>query len=344
MEETAKKILIVDDSRYMRQYLRELFESDQRFRVIGDAEDTYEAVKMMAVEAPDAITLDIEMPRMSGLTFLKKIMRQHPLPVVIITSQEIKQIEWAMEALRAGAVEVVSKKDITPNEKEGRQDLLNKMWAAANGHVSRYSPRDVKESYQNKEVVEKTVSEHIIMIGASSGGTRVLTDIITGLPAGIPPIIVVQHISEQMSFLFARQLNIACPFYVKEAEGGDPVVSNQVLIAPGNKHMEIKKGDAGFSIRLTQGPPLNHVRPSVDKLFFSALSYDVTKMTAILLTGMGRDGAQGLLQLKEKGAYTIAQDEKSSVIYGMPRAAKELGAAKAIMNPDAIRQYISALR
>lgn len=344
MMEAARKILIVDDSRYMREYLHNLFSADERFRVIGTAADPYEAVKMMAREAPDAITLDIEMPRMSGVTFLNKIMRQHPLPVIVITNQDMKQMEWAMEALNAGAVDVVAKKDITPNEKEGRLALLDKVWAAANSRVSRKSThpeREVGEASGSHKSGDVT-SKDIILIGASSGGTRIITDIITALPEGIPPVVIVQHIPEHMSFLFARQLNLVCPFYVKEAEAGDRLVKNQVLIAPGNKHIEIKEAIPGFQVRLTHGPPLNHVRPSVDKLFFSALPYDVSGMTAILLTGMGRDGAQGLLQLREKGAYTIAQDEKSSIIYGMPRAAKELGAAKAIMNPEEIRQYIIA--
>ncbi|MGM0566801.1 MAG: chemotaxis-specific protein-glutamate methyltransferase CheB [Bacteroidota bacterium] len=340
MMQSAKKILIVDDSKYMQQYLRDLIASDDRFKVSGTAGDPYEAVKMIAREAPDLVTLDIEMPRMSGLTFLKKIMRQHPLPVIIITSQNINQIEAAMEALREGAVEVISKSDITPTDHEGRKNLLEKIWAASNSKITRFTPEKNMDKHIQTNPTLNGGSNKLVLMGASSGGTRTISEIITRLPSGIPPIVVVQHIPEQMSYLFARQLNQTCPFYVKEAENDDMLVKNQVLIAPGNRHLELKQNAYGIKARITQGPPLNHVRPSVDKLFFSALPFASRDITAILLTGMGSDGAQGLLKLKEKGAYTIAQDEKSAVIYGMPKVAKEMGAAKAIMNPNEIVAHL----
>ncbi len=338
--QNARKILIVDDSRYMQQYLRDLIASDDRFQISGIAGDPYEAVKLMAEEAPDLITLDIEMPRMSGLTFLKKIMRQHPIPVIIITSQNVSQIEAAMEALREGAVEVISKNDITPADHEGRKNLLEKMWAAANSKVSRFTPEKITDSGVQTKQTQYNGSNKLVLIGASSGGTRTISEIITRLPSGIPPVVIVQHIPEQMSFLFARQLNQVCPFYVKEAENDDLLVKNQVLIAPGNRHLELKQTTHGIKARITHGPPVNHVRPSVDKLFFSALPFASRDVIAIILTGMGSDGAQGLMKLREKGAYTIAQDEKSAVIYGMPKVAKEMGAAKAEMNPVEIVGYL----
>ncbi|MFW5974570.1 MAG: chemotaxis-specific protein-glutamate methyltransferase CheB [Bacteroidota bacterium] len=336
----ARKILIVDDSKYMQQYLRDLIASDGRFQVSGTAGDPYEAVKIIAQEAPDLITLDIEMPRMSGLTFLKKIMRQHPIPVIIITSQNINQIEAAMEALREGAVELISKNDITPTDLEGRKNLLEKIWAASNSKVTRLVYDRVMDTAAQTNYSRYNGSNKLILIGASSGGTRTISEIITRLPAGIPPIVIVQHIPEQMSFLFARQLNQVCPFYVKEAEDDDLLVKNQVLIAPGNRHLELKQTSYGLKTRITHGPPVNHVRPSVDKLFFSALPFASRDVIAIILTGMGSDGAQGLLKLREKDAYTIAQDEKSAVIYGMPKVAWEMGAAKAVMNPAEIIRYL----
>ncbi len=340
MMQSAKKILIVDDSKYMQRYLRDLIASDDRFEVSGTAGDPYEAVKIIAQEAPDLITLDIEMPRMSGLAFLKKIMRQHPIPVIIITSQNINQIEAAMEALREGAVEVISKNDITPADHEGRKNLLEKIWTASNSKVTRFTPEKIMDNPIHIHHKQNNGSNKLILMGASSGGTRTISEILTRLPTGIPPIVIVQHIPEQMSFLFARQLNQVCPFYVKETENNDMLVKNQVLIAPGNRHIELKETAYGIKARITHGPPINHVRPSVDKLFFSALPFASRDITAILLTGMGSDGAQGLLKLKEKGAYTIAQDEKSAVIYGMPKVAKEIGAAKAIMNPNEIIAYL----
>lgn len=340
-----RKILIVDDSRYMRDYLEDLFLSDSRFRVLPSATDPYQAARIISKEAPDAIALDIEMPRMSGLTFLKKIMRQHPIPVVIVTNQDVKQIALSLEALSAGAIDVVSKKDLAPNDEEGRQDLLEKMWAAANSRVTRIYPTQPSATNNNHDELSlHDSSDKIVMMGASSGGTVVISSILHQLPPNIPGMIIVQHIPEHMSFLFAKQLNTKTPFYVKEAENGDRVVKNQVLIAPGNRHIELCKDVSGYYVRITQGPPINHVRPSVDKLFYSALPYDTGKMYAFLLTGMGQDGAEGLLKLREKGAYTVAQDEQSSVIFGMPRAAIEKGAAKAVMSPREMVALIKTVR
>jgi len=343
MRET-RKVLIVDDSRYMREYLEDLFSSDDRFELLQSAADPYEAVKIISKEAPDAIALDIELPRMSGLTFLRKIMSQHPIPVVIVTNQDVGQIEMSLEALNAGAIDVVSKKDIGIGETEGRRDLLEKMWAAANSSVSRIYPRSPGAKLQKTEPIAiQPPAERIVMIGASSGGTGIISAILQNLALDIPGMIIVQHIPEHMSFLFARQLNAHTPFYVKEAENGDRVTKNKVLVTPGNHHIELNKDQTGYYIRLTQGPPINHVRPSVDKLFYSAMRYEAKNMYAILLTGMGQDGAQGLLKLRENGAYTIAQDERSSIIFGMPRVAIEMGAACAIMNPQEIIRFIKSI-
>lgn len=339
-----RKVLIVDDSRYMRKYLEDLFLSDERFDLLRSAPDPYEAAKIISEEAPDAIALDIELPRMSGLTFLKKIMSQHPIPVVIVTNQDVDQIEMSLEALNAGAIDVVSKKDIGPGNDEGRRDLVEKMWAAANSSVSRIYPHPAKAKPQNTESISiQPPSEKIVMLGASSGGTGIISTILQNLPYNIPGMIIVQHIPEHMSFLFAKQLNAYTPFYVKEAENGDRLTKNQVLVAPGNHHVELCKDGAGYFIRVTHGPPINHVRPSIDKLFFSAMRFDTAGMYAILLTGMGQDGAQGLLKLREKGAYTVAQDERTSIIFGMPKVAIEMGAACAIMNPDEIIWLIKSI-
>ncbi len=340
MNSKPKKVLIVDDSRYISEYLAAIFSSDHRFEVIGKAADPYEAVKIIADEVPDVISLDIEMPRMSGVKFLKKIMRQHPIPVIVITNQSLKQINAAMEALHAGAVDVISKKDITPTDTDGKRMLVEKMWSAANGKVGRLSFAGPQAAQKGSQPEGFSSQQKIVLMGASSGGTQTITKILSGLPAQIPPVLIVQHIPEQMSFLFARRLNELLPFYVKEAENGDRVRANQVLIAQGNKHMELKYSGEEAFIKISQGPPLNFVRPSVDKLFFSALSKEPDKIVAILLTGMGRDGAHGLLQLKEKGAFTIAQDEASSMIYGMPKAAKDMNAARALMSPEEISRYI----
>ncbi|MCF8232979.1 MAG: chemotaxis-specific protein-glutamate methyltransferase CheB [Bacteroidales bacterium] len=345
--EKQRKVLIVDDSKYIREYLSDLFLSDGRFQLLTPAADPYQAAKIIGEEAPDAIALDIEMPRMSGLTFLKKIMRQHPIPVVIITQLDVNQIQMSLEALNAGAIDVVAKKDIKPENETGRQDLLNKMWAAANSRISRFYPgkhSGGREERTAPRIQGEYNSDTIVMMGASSGGTAIISKILNRLPAEIPGMIIVQHIPEHMSYLFAKQLNAQTPFYVKEAENGDRVVKSKVLVAPGNNHIELQKDKQGYYCRITHGPPINHVRPSVDKLFFSALPYNTNKMYAFLLSGMGRDGAQGLLKLRQKEAYTVAQDENSSVIFGMPKVAMDLGAAKAIMNIDEMVALLKSVK
>ncbi|MCF8308292.1 MAG: chemotaxis-specific protein-glutamate methyltransferase CheB [Bacteroidales bacterium] len=342
-----RKLLIVDDSRYMREYLADLFSADGRFKLLTPATDPYQAAKIIGQEAPDVIALDIEMPRMNGLTFLKKIMRQHPIPVVIITQLDVNQIQMSLEALNAGAIDVVAKKDINPENESGKQDLLNKMWAAANSRINRLYPEKQPVHQQERKSIHprgEANSDTIVMIGASSGGTAIISTILNKLPSEIPGTIIVQHIPEHMSYLFAKQLNAKTPFYVKEAENGDRVLKNKVLVAPGNHHIELQKDKQGYYCRITHGPPINHVRPSVDKLFFSALPFETQKMYAFLLSGMGRDGAQGLLKLRQKGTYTVAQDEGSSVIFGMPKVAIDLGAAKAIMNTDEIIALFKSVR
>jgi two-component system chemotaxis response regulator CheB len=348
-EEIVKKtkVLIVDDSAVVRQTLKEVLSSDPRIEVIGASPDPFIAASRIKEEAPDVITLDIEMPRMDGLTFLQKIMSQHPIPVVICSSLAGKGSESAMKALEYGAVEIIQKPTIGTKQflEESKVRVCDAVKAASMVRVKSISQRLLKipPKLSADAVIEKVTSrsmvqttEKVIVVGASTGGTEALRLFLESMPADAQGIVVVQHMPEHFTASFAKRLNDLCRINVKEAEDNDTVIRGRALIAPGNRHMLLKRSGARYFVEVKDGPLVNRHRPSVDVLFRSAARYAGKNAVGVIMTGMGDDGAKGLLEMKQEGAYTIAQDETSCVVFGMPKEAIKLGAVDSVLPLDKI--------
>ncbi len=343
------KVLIVDDSALVRQMLKEIFESDESFEVSGTAFDPYHAVSLITKELPDVITLDIEMPKMDGLTFLGKLMKQHPIPVVIISSLTRQGSETAIRALEYGAVDIITKpKHLTRSFFEEYKLLIcDSVKAAAQARIHNLQERYVEPRHSADVLISRSIpkslaetTEKIIAIGASTGGTEALQYILKQMPYNAPGMVIVQHMPEMFTRAFANRLNSICKISVKEAEQGDEVMRGRALIAPGNHHMLLKRNGARYFVEITSGPLVNRHRPAVDVLFRSTATYAGKNAAGVILTGMGDDGARGLLEMKEAGANTIAQDEKSCVVYGMPKEAVKLGAVDRILNLQDIPGFV----
>ena len=346
------KVLIVDDSAVIRRALTTILETDSGMEVIGTAGDPYLAAQKIAQEVPDVITLDVEMPRMDGLTFLRKIMTQHPIPVVIISSLTAKGTETAIRALEYGAVEVVAKPQFSTSQELQdlfRERLIGVVRAAGQARLKRRmaAPPTVAPKLSADAVMQRAngssmiqTTEKVIAVGASTGGTEALRTFLESLPLDAPGIVIVQHMPEHFTRSFANRLNELCRVTVKEAENGDSVIRGRALIAPGNQHLLLKRSGARYYVELNDGPPVNRHRPSVDVLFRSTARYAGKNAVGIIMTGMGNDGAQGLLEMKTAGAYTIAQDEKSCVVFGMPKEAIKLNAADKILPLDQIASHM----
>lgn len=339
------RVLIVDDSAAARQTLSDVIASDTRLEVMGTAPDPFVAAERIGREIPDVIFLDIEMPRMDGLTFLKKIMAQRPLPVVICSSLTTEGSAAFMAALEAGAVDVITKPKVNTVQAltESRMRICDVARAAAHARVGN---RRRKVSLIKTEAklsadaiiaplplnrARNIVADQIVAIGASTGGTEALREVLTALPGSAPPIVVVQHMPEKFTEAFARRLNGLCAVRVKEAKNGDPVVPGQVLIAPGNQHMLVERVGKHYRIVIKDGPHVSRHRPSVDVLFRSVAQSAGPNAMGVVLTGMGDDGARGLLEMKTAGACTIAQNEETCVVYGMPKEAVNRGAAGEVL-------------
>lgn len=351
------KVLVIDDSAVARQTLSEIINSDPAMQVVETASDPYFAVKKIKKLLPDVITLDIEMPRMDGLTFLKKIMSQHPIPVVVISSLTEKGSKIAIDALQYGAVEVITKPKLTTKEffHESKVRITDAIRAASVASLKRIkdgieivhkvAPKntaDVILNFSEKNTVDVT-TEKVVTIGASTGGTQAIKEILTNLPYDTSGIVIVQHMPENFTTSFAKRLDELCKITVKEAKNGDSVLRGTALIAPGNKHTLLKRSGTKYYVEVKEGPLVNRHRPSVDVLFRSAARYAGKNAVGIILTGMGADGAKGMLEMKETGAYTIAQDEASSVVYGMPLSAVKLNAVDKSMNLKQISDYITSI-
>ena len=351
------KVLIVDDSAVVRQALSTIINSDRAMEVLATASDPYIAVKKIQKEIPDVITLDIEMPRMDGLTFLKRIMSQHPIPVIVISSLTEKGTETAMKALEYGAVEVITKPQLHTKEfiEEAKIKICDAVKAAAVSKIKKkisrplavhnFPPVPPKLSADAiippgpaKAMIKTT--DIVISAGASTGGTEALKVFLENMPLDCPGIVIVQHMPEMFTRSFAERLNDICKITVKEAVNNDSVLKGQALIAPGNKHMLLKRSGARYYVEVKEGPLVNRHRPSVDVLFRSTARYAGPNAIGIIMTGMGDDGARGLLEMKAVGAMTIAQDEKSSVVFGMPNEAIKHGAVKKILPLDSIAPEI----
>ena len=326
------KVLIVDDSAIVRKIFSEVLSREPDLEVVGTAPDPYVARDKIVQTRPDVITLDVEMPRMDGLTFLKKIMHYHPLPVIIVSSLTPKGGNMALEALELGAVEVLAKPGTAFSVGDLGVELAAKIRAAA--HI-RFDAKKFRETAARQKPASvpplSQTTDKIIAIGASTGGTEAIREVLLRLPQNTPGIVIVQHMPPKFTTAFAERLNQQCAMEVKEAQDGDAVVTGRALLAPGNYHMLLKRSGARYYVQVKTGPPVHHQRPSVDVLFNSAALSGGANVIGVILTGMGADGADGLLAMKEKGAYTIAQDETSCVVFGMPKEAIKRGATNKVL-------------
>jgi two-component system chemotaxis response regulator CheB len=324
----AIKVLIVDDSATARMLLKETLEKSHDIEIVGTAQDAYVARDLIVKLNPDVICLDVEMPRMDGITFLKKLMKHYPKPVVMVSSLTQKGAKTTLAALDAGAVDVVAKPDASLFDgiEEIENELIEKIKMASRANVTYKLTHDMPTT--TSALLETT--DKIVAIGASTGGTTALKDLLSSLPRTFPGIIIVQHMPENYTRSFAQRLNEVCEMDVKEAEDGDYVGVGQVLIAPGAYHMVLRRDGAKYRVKIGTGDKVSGHRPSVDVLFNSVAKYAGSNAIGLIMTGMGADGAKGLLNMKKAGAKTLAQDEQSCVVYGMPKVAVEMGAVDEI--------------
>lgn len=319
------RVLIVDDSEVDRKLISHVLNNEAGIEVVGTAENPYVAKDLINLLKPDVITLDLQMPRMDGLTFLGKIMDSHPYPVIIVSSYTPKQSAYALKALRMGALETISKPGLEYDLKQFSALLAQTVRGAAKAKVR---PAKPGKRVQRSQATVTNAAEKIIAIGSSTGGTRALEFILKQLPTGLPGIVIVQHLPESFTKSFASRLNKNSSITIKEAADQDEILPGHAYIAKGNRHLMVEKKAGKVVARHSDAAPVNYHRPSADVLFHSVASEFGPGATGIILTGMGADGAEGLLKMKKTGAYTIGQDEASSVVYGMPKAAFEAGAVR----------------
>jgi two-component system chemotaxis response regulator CheB len=345
------KVLVIDDSALARQSIAKLLSLDESIEIIGIAVDPFHATNIIKDKIPDVITLDIEMPKMDGITFLKKIMSQYPIPVVIISSLTEKGSETAIKALECGAIEILNKPRIIDDEKweEYKTIYCDAIKAASQVNVKRRQiPVEDKKSKISVDAVIQPkkgnslikTTEKVIALGASTGGTDAIRIFLESMPIDCPGIVIVQHMPELFTKSFAKRLNGLCKIQVKEAQDGDKVIPGRALIAPGNFHMILKRSGAMYYVSIKNGPFVNRHRPSVDVLFRSTAYNAGKNCIGVILTGMGDDGAKGLLEMKNSGAITFAQDEKSSVVFGMPKEAIKINAVNKILPLDQISKAV----
>jgi two-component system chemotaxis response regulator CheB len=351
------KVLIVDDSALVRQTLSSIFRTDPQIEVLDTACDPYSAARIIQSEVPDVITLDIEMPKMDGLTFLRKIMRQHPVPVVIISSLTTEGSRTALKALEYGAVEIITKPQLGTKQfiEESRIRLCDVVKAASKARLPiqkhkyttelEVSPKLSADAVLAKAYAHSMIktTEIVIAVGASTGGTEALSVFLQSMPVDCPGIVIVQHMPELFTKTFSNRLNELCKINVREAENNDTILRGLALIAPGNKHLLVKRSGAKYYVEVIDGPLVNRHRPSVDVLFRSTAQYAGANSIGIIMTGMGDDGAKGLLEMKEAGALTIAQDEKSCVVFGMPKEAIKLNAVEKVLSLEKIGPYLMTI-
>jgi two-component system chemotaxis response regulator CheB len=369
------KVLVVDDSAMVRQALTAVLESDPHIQVIGAAADPYVAAQKIAQQVPDVITLDVEMPRMDGITFLRKLMSQHPIPVVICSSLAQTGSETVMRALESGAVDIITKPSLGVKAffEEERLRIIDAVKGAAVARLKRLqaaarsqlrqsqenhgAPRrhnDLTQSVPAKLTADVVLpppsakamvrtTERVVVVGASTGGTEALREFLEVLPADSPGMVVVQHMPEHFTASFAQRLNTLCRMDVKEAVDGDSVLRGRVLIAPGNQHTLLKRSGARYVVEVRQGELVSRHRPSVDVLFRSAATYAASNAIGVIMTGMGDDGARSMLEMHQAGAFTLAQDEASCVVFGMPAEAIKLGAVDKVLPLDQLAPWITKL-
>jgi two-component system, chemotaxis family, protein-glutamate methylesterase/glutaminase len=333
------RVLVVDDSAVVRKVLTQELSKFDGVEVVGSAMDPYVAREKIAELEPDVLTLDIEMPRMDGLSFLERLMEHYPMPVVIVSSLAPEHSETALRALQLGAVEVVAKPGGTFSVPEVGERLVHAIRAAAQARVR---PRPSGPAQVARAAHKGLETSHkVLAIGASTGGTQAIEVVLRGLPRTSPGTVIVQHMPATFTGSFAARLNQLCEMEVREARDGDAVVPGMALLAPGGLHMVLHRSGAKYLVQIKDGPPVHHQRPAVDVLFGSVARQAGRNAVGAILTGMGADGAQGLLEMHQRGAHTIAEDEKTCVVFGMPREAIRLGAADEVVPLDRIAQAIT---
>lgn len=334
------RVLIVDDSAAIRQMLRDIINAQPDMEVIDMAYDPFDAREKIKAHSPDVLTLDVEMPRMDGLVFLGKIMTLRPMPVIMVSTLTGKGTETAIAALQIGAVECIAKPVAqTDAELQGFSDALTEKIRIASVSKIRAGRPAVKPTIQPKRKMSSTAPQ-FIAIGSSTGGVEAVTEVICGLPAEVPPIVITQHMPPVFTASFAKRLGGLCALQVLEAQDRMWLEPGVVLIAPGGYHMEAECHGARYCVRIIDTPPVNNHKPSVDVLFDSVAKQAAEKAMGIILTGMGKDGAKGLLNMRQAGAHTIGQDEASCIVYGMPRAAYEIGAVQEVRSLSTIADAI----
>ena len=350
------KVLIVDDSAVVRQVVTNALQTDRGIEVIGTAADPFFALERMRRQWPDVLIVDIEMPRMDGITFLKKIMTEHPTPVIICSSLAEQGAQATFEALAAGAVAIITKPKHSLKSflEDAANDLVQAVRSAAQAnlrHLSaslRPSPLPTTAQAAGNASAEKLpqlarTTDQVIALGASTGGTQALESVLTRLPPSCHGILIVQHMPTVFTAMFAERLDGLCQLRVREARDGDRVLQGQALVAPGGKHMALKRNGAQYVVEVRDGPLINRHRPSVDFMFRSVARTAGSNALGILMTGMGDDGARGLLDMRQAGARTAAQDEASCVVFGMPQEAIKLGAAQQTVSLDQIPALIASV-
>ncbi|MDR3393200.1 MAG: chemotaxis response regulator protein-glutamate methylesterase [Sulfuriferula sp.] len=343
------KVLIVDDSALIRGVMSEIISDQPDMEVVGVAPDPIVAREMIKATNPDVLTLDVEMPRMDGLDFLEKLMRLRPMPVVMVSSLTERGSEITMRALELGAVDFVTKPKISI--KNGMMDyaelISDKIRAASKARVTARKIQPDSTSVLLPSMGNPLLSsEKLIMIGASTGGTEAIKEFLLQMPADCPGILITQHMPEGFTKSFANRLNTLCKIAVKEAEGGERILPGHAYIAPGHSHLLLTRSGANYMTQLDQGPPVNRHRPSVDVLFNSAARFAGKNAVGVILTGMGKDGAMGMMEMKRSGAQNFAQDEATCVVFGMPREAIALGAVDEVAAikdlPGKVMSYLAA--
>lgn len=352
------RVLIVDDSASIRQTLTRILSEDEEIEVIGAATDPFMAARKIREEIPDVITLDVEMPQMDGITFLRKLMSQHPIPVVMCSSLTEQGSETLMQALEAGAVDVILKPKIGAADQlaESAERVRTAVKGAARARINKMKRfRGEGPAVQEKLTADAILppptrtgamaktTEMVVCVGASTGGTEALREMLEALPANAPGIVIVQHMPEKFTAAFANRLNGLCQVEVKEAEDGDPVLRGHVLIAPGgDKHLLLERRGARYHVSVRPGPLVSRHRPSVDVLFRSAARAAGSNAMGVIMTGMGDDGARGMEEMHQAGAFTVAQDEASSIVFGMPKEAIARGGVDRVVSLEQIAAEIMA--
>ncbi|HSD36678.1 MAG TPA: chemotaxis response regulator protein-glutamate methylesterase [Rhodocyclaceae bacterium] len=349
------KVLVVDDSAVVRQVVSGMLAEAAGIEVIATATDPLQAMERMKIQWPDVVVLDVEMPRMDGITFLRKLMAERPTPVIICSTLTEKGAKTTMEALAAGAVSIITKPKLGLKQflSESSDDLISAIRAAAGANVKRLAARTTThasiDTRNTADVILAPVSgramtqttERVIAIGTSTGGTQALEEVLTALPGVTPGIAIVQHMPEKFTAAFAARLNDICHITVKEAVNNDRIIQGTALIAPGGRHMLVKRSGAQYYVEVVDGPLVSRHRPSVDVLFRSVAKAAGANAMGIIMTGMGDDGARGLKEMFDAGAHTVGQDEQSCVVYGMPKEAVRHGGVREVAALEKIPEIIT---